>query len=83
MPNHTMTGPYGDDPMLNWRAWVPIDDTNVFVIGMNFHPLRALTEEELERFRDQIRGMDDQSAHAQAGNFRAVWRLAGDSESRQ
>jgi phenylpropionate dioxygenase-like ring-hydroxylating dioxygenase large terminal subunit len=51
MPNHTMTGPYGDDPMLNWRAWVPIDDVNVFVIGMNFHPLRALTEEELERFR--------------------------------
>jgi hypothetical protein len=51
MPNHTMTGPYGDDPMLNWRAWVPIDDFNVFVIGMNFHPLRSLTDQELERFR--------------------------------
>src|SRR6476620_1242453 len=24
MPFHTITGPYGDDPMRNWRAWVPI-----------------------------------------------------------
>jgi hypothetical protein len=46
MPFHTMTGPYGDNPMRNWRAWVPIDDTNCFVIGLSFHPLRALTEQE-------------------------------------
>lgn len=49
MPFQTMTGPYGADPRRNWRAWVPIDDTNVVVIGMTFHPLRPLTAAERER----------------------------------
>ena len=49
MPFHTMTGPYGEDPTRNWRAWAPIDDTNVVVIGVTFHPLRPLTTEERER----------------------------------
>ena len=40
MPFHTMTGPYGDNPTRNWRAWVPIDDHNVFVIGVTFHPTK-------------------------------------------
>lgn len=42
MPFHTMTGPYGNDPVRNWRAWVPIDDTTCVVIGITFHPTRAL-----------------------------------------
>jgi phenylpropionate dioxygenase-like ring-hydroxylating dioxygenase large terminal subunit len=46
MPFHTMTGPYGRDPLRNWRAWVPIDDTSCVVIGTSFHPRRALTAEE-------------------------------------
>jgi phthalate 4,5-dioxygenase oxygenase subunit len=46
MPFHTMTGPYGQDPLRNWRAWVPIDDTTCVVIGVTFHPRRALTENE-------------------------------------
>jgi phenylpropionate dioxygenase-like ring-hydroxylating dioxygenase large terminal subunit len=49
MPFYSMTGPYGPDPKRSWRAWVPIDDTNAFVIGVLFHPLRPLTEEERER----------------------------------
>lgn len=53
MPFHTITGPYGENPMRNWRAWVPIDDTNVFVIGLNFHPLRPLTEPERERYTNR------------------------------
>jgi phthalate 4,5-dioxygenase len=52
MPFHTMTGPYGEDPLRNWRAWVPIDDTNCFVIGLSFHPLRPLTAEERD-FHDK------------------------------
>jgi phthalate 4,5-dioxygenase len=48
-PFHIMTGPYGPNPTRNWRAWVPIDDENVFVIGCSFHPLRAFTEEERAR----------------------------------
>jgi phthalate 4,5-dioxygenase len=47
MPYHTMTGPYGDNPIRTWRGWVPIDDENTLVHGVNFHPLRALTENEL------------------------------------
>jgi phthalate 4,5-dioxygenase oxygenase subunit len=50
MPFHTITGPYGEDPVRNWRAWVPIDDTNVVVIGVNFHPLRPLAADERERW---------------------------------
>jgi nitrite reductase/ring-hydroxylating ferredoxin subunit len=46
MPFHTMTGPYGEDPLRNWRAWVPIDDTTCFVIGVTFHPRRPLTHDE-------------------------------------
>jgi len=48
MPFHTMTGPYGENPRRNWRAWVPIDDENLFVIGVTFHPNRPFTDEERE-----------------------------------
>ena len=48
MPFHTMTGPYGNNPTRNWRAWVPIDDENVFVIGVTFHPTRPFTGEQRE-----------------------------------
>ena len=51
MPFHTMTGPYGKDPLRNWRAWVPIDDTTSVVIGVTFHPRRPLTPEERTRPR--------------------------------
>lgn len=49
MPFHTITPPYGDNPTRNWRAWVPIDDHNVFVIGLTFHPARGFTDEEFNR----------------------------------
>jgi phthalate 4,5-dioxygenase oxygenase subunit len=48
MPFHTMTGPYGENPIRNWRAWVPIDDTSCFVIGLSFHPLRPMQGKERE-----------------------------------
>jgi phthalate 4,5-dioxygenase len=46
MPYHTMTGPYGENPMRTWRGWVPIDDENTLVQGVNFHPLRPLKDNE-------------------------------------
>ncbi len=49
MPFHTMTGPYGENPTRGWRAWVPVDDENVFVIGVSFHPNRRLTDAEVDR----------------------------------
>ena len=48
MPFHTITAPYGDNPTRNWRAWVPIDDENVVVIGVTFHPTKAFTGEQRE-----------------------------------
>ena len=44
MPSFAMTGPYGPDPKRLWRCWVPIDDENVFVFGIAYHPTRALTQ---------------------------------------
>ncbi len=52
MPSHNMTGPYGANPVRNWRCWVPIDDENVFVIGCSFHPTRAFTPEERQRMEN-------------------------------
>jgi phthalate 4,5-dioxygenase len=49
LPYHTMTGPYGENPMRTWRGWVPIDDENTLVHGVNFHPLRPLREGERGR----------------------------------
>jgi phthalate 4,5-dioxygenase len=46
MPFFSMTGPYGANPKRHWRSWIPIDDTNVVVIGVTFHPLRPLTTKE-------------------------------------
>ncbi|MBV9595903.1 MAG: Rieske 2Fe-2S domain-containing protein [Chloroflexi bacterium] len=51
MPFHTMTGPYGKEPLRNWRAWVPIDDTTCVVIGVTFQPRRPLTVDERTRVR--------------------------------
>jgi phthalate 4,5-dioxygenase oxygenase subunit len=56
MPNHTMTGPYGDNPVRTWRGWVPIDDENTLVHGVNFHPLRALQDSERGGGRGQVAG---------------------------
>lgn len=46
MPFFAQTGPYGRDPKRPWRAWVPMDDTTVVVLGLRYHPLRPLTAEE-------------------------------------
>ena len=53
MPFHTITPPYGDNPTRNWRAWVPIDDHNCFVIGLRFHPTKAFTAEQRAIIADQ------------------------------
>jgi phthalate 4,5-dioxygenase len=36
------------DPRRTWRSWIPIDDMNTLVMGMLFHPLRAITAAERE-----------------------------------
>jgi nitrite reductase/ring-hydroxylating ferredoxin subunit len=51
LPFHTMTGPYGENPTRQTRAWVPMDDGNTMLFAINFHPLRPLTEKEVARLR--------------------------------
>ena len=76
MPFHTITGPYGDNPMRNWRAWVPIDDTNVVVIGVNFHPLRPLTDDERERYakRGSVWNISPEMRAPQTSAAFGAWR---------
>ena len=49
MPYFSFTGPYGDNPTRQSRAWVPIDDEHVMLFGALFHPLRPLNGDELAR----------------------------------
>jgi hypothetical protein len=51
LPFWSMTGPYGENPSRQTRAWVPMDDENVMVFSVTFHPLRPLEEHEIARMR--------------------------------
>ena len=51
LPFWAMTGPYGENPTRQTRGWVPIDDENVMVYAVQFHPLRPLTESEIGRLQ--------------------------------
>jgi phenylpropionate dioxygenase-like ring-hydroxylating dioxygenase large terminal subunit len=46
MPFFALTGIYGPNPSRPWRAWIPMDDETVVVLGVQYHPLRPLTEAE-------------------------------------
>jgi phenylpropionate dioxygenase-like ring-hydroxylating dioxygenase large terminal subunit len=52
LPFWAMTGPYGENPVRQTRGWVPMDDENVMVFAVQFHPLRPLTEDEVARLRE-------------------------------
>ena len=51
-PFHTFTGPYGENPTRQSRAWIPVDDETTILFSANFHPLRPLTEMEVSRLRN-------------------------------
>ncbi len=51
LPFFTMTGPYGENPSRQSRAWIPVDDHTTMVFAATFHPLRPLTEPEVSRLR--------------------------------
>jgi len=50
-PFNTFTGPYGENPTRQGRAWIPMDDETTMLLAINFHPTRALTEAEISRLR--------------------------------
>jgi phthalate 4,5-dioxygenase len=51
MPSFTMVPPRGDHPV-HGHFWVPIDDENCWVYTFDYHPMRALTGDEVQAMRD-------------------------------
>ncbi|OFZ97361.1 MAG: hypothetical protein A3H35_20035 [Betaproteobacteria bacterium RIFCSPLOWO2_02_FULL_62_17] len=48
MPSWKMFQPFaGTDNRITLLAWVPVDDANCMLWGVEYHPRRALTEEEM------------------------------------
>jgi phthalate 4,5-dioxygenase len=51
MPSFTMVPPRGDHP-IHGHFWVPIDDENCWVYTFDYHPVRALTAQEVQAMED-------------------------------
>jgi phenylpropionate dioxygenase-like ring-hydroxylating dioxygenase large terminal subunit len=51
MPSFTMVPPRGDHP-LHGHFWIPIDDENCWAWSYDYHPVRALTAEEVQAGRN-------------------------------
>jgi phthalate 4,5-dioxygenase len=51
MPSFTMVPPRGDHPV-HGHFWVPIDDHNCWVYTFDYHPVRPLTEDEVQAMKD-------------------------------
>jgi phthalate 4,5-dioxygenase oxygenase subunit len=51
MPWYTIIPPFGTHNPLGGHAWVPIDDENCWAWSWNYHPTRALREDELAAMR--------------------------------
>ena len=51
MPSFTLVPPRGDHPM-HGHFWVPIDDHNCWVFTFDYHPVRALTADEVQAMKD-------------------------------
>jgi phthalate 4,5-dioxygenase oxygenase subunit len=51
MPSFTIVPPRGDHPV-HGHFWVPIDDENCWVYTFDYHPVRALTEQERQAMKD-------------------------------
>jgi phenylpropionate dioxygenase-like ring-hydroxylating dioxygenase large terminal subunit len=51
MPSFTMVPPRGDHPM-HGHFWIPIDDENCWAWSFDYHPVRAITEDERQAMKD-------------------------------
>ena len=52
MPWYTIIPPFGTHNPLGGHAWVPIDDETCWAWSINYHPTRALREDELQAMRN-------------------------------
>jgi phthalate 4,5-dioxygenase len=51
MPSFTMVPPRGDHPV-HGHFWIPIDDENCWAWSFDYHPVRDLTETEVQAMKD-------------------------------
>ncbi len=51
LPNFTMIPPRGDHPV-HGHFWAPIDDENCWAYSYDYHPVRPLTDDEVQAMRD-------------------------------
>ncbi|MDO9277729.1 MAG: aromatic ring-hydroxylating dioxygenase subunit alpha [Polaromonas sp.] len=51
MPSFTMIAPRGNHAV-HGHFWVPIDDENNWAWSFDYHPMRALTDEEMQAMKD-------------------------------
>ena len=51
MPCFTAVAPRGDDPV-HGHFWVPIDDENCWTWSYDYHPMRELSDKEVNAMRD-------------------------------
>ena len=51
LPSFTIVPPRGDHPV-HGHFWVPIDDHNCWVYTFDYHPVRPLTEDEVQAMKD-------------------------------
>jgi phthalate 4,5-dioxygenase oxygenase subunit len=51
MPCFTMVPPRGDHPV-HGHFWIPIDDENCWAWSFDYHPVRALSPEEVQAMRE-------------------------------
>ena len=73
-PFHTMTGVTGVNPSRPWRAWVPIDDFNTYVIGISFHPLTPLPEEQRSNRRGGVFNISPDMREPKTSKPFGAWR---------
>jgi len=51
-PCYTLLPGFPGDSPLGGHAWVPVDDHRVWTFGVNWHPRRRLTADELRQYRE-------------------------------
>ena len=51
MPSFTMVPPRGDHPV-HGHFWIPIDDENCWVYTFDYHPVRPLSDAEVQAMKD-------------------------------
>jgi phthalate 4,5-dioxygenase len=51
MPTFTMVPPRGDHPV-HGHFWIPIDDENCWTFTFDYHPVRPLSDAELQAMKD-------------------------------